>query len=226
MAQIRAILFDLDNTLADFIAMKQQTVQAAANAMVDAGLQMDPTKAYEQLLNAYFEFGIESDRAFSDFLKDNGKFDHKILAAAINAYLDAKKDALKPYPNVQSTLQTLQQKGIYISIVTDAPKTKAYQRLMSMRLESYFKFVIGYEDTGSSKTTGLPILMALSMLRKEMPNLSSSEVLMVGDSIEKDINPAKNLGLKTALSKYGQQFPEKGSADYELGEFKDLLSFL
>ncbi len=218
MAQIRAILFDLDNTLADFIAMKQQTVQAAANAMVDAGLQMDPTKAYEQLLNAYFEFGIESDRAFSDFLKDNGKFDHKILAAAINAYLDAKKDAL--------TLQTLQQKGIYISIVTDAPKTKAYQRLMSMRLESYFKFVIGYEDTGSSKTTGLPILMALSMLRKEMPNLSSSEVLMVGDSIEKDINPAKNLGLKTALSKYGQQFPEKGSADYELGEFKDLLSFL
>jgi putative hydrolase of the HAD superfamily len=95
-----------------------------------------------------------------------------------------------------------------------------------MELESYFKFVIGFEDTGSSKTTGLPFLMALSMLRKEMPNLSSNEVLMVGDSMEKDINPARNLGLKTALSKYGQQLPEKGSADYELGEFKDLLGLL
>ncbi len=59
-----------------------------------------------------------------------------------------------------------------------------------------------------------------------MPALSSGEVLMVGDSFEKDIYPARNLGLKTALSKYGQQAPEKGTADYELGEFKDILGFL
>jgi putative hydrolase of the HAD superfamily len=225
MAHIRAILFDLDNTIADFIAMKQQSVRAAAKAMVTAGLQMNETQAYTQLLNAYFEFGIESDKAFTDFLKDNGMFDHKILAAAINAYLEAKKEALKPYPNVQSTLETLKQKGIHLSIVTDAPKTKAYQRLLGMGLEHYFKVVIGFEDTGSSKTTGLPILLALSMLRKDMPALSSGEVLMVGDSFEKDIYPARMIGLKTALAKYGNKLQKK-APQIRAGRVQRHLGFL
>ena len=51
----------------------------------------------------------------------------------------------------------------------------------------------------------LPILLALEMLRKECPEITNSEVLMVGDSIDRDIVPAKELGLKTALAKYGQK---------------------
>jgi len=50
--------------------------------------------------------------------------------------------------------------------------------------------------------------MALEMLKKECLDIANSEILMVGDSIEKDIVPAKELGLKTALAKYGQK-PQK-----------------
>lgn len=45
--------------------------------------------------------------------------------------------------------------------------------------------------------------MVLEMLKKEYLNIANSEILMVGDLIEKDIAPAKELGLKTALAKYG-----------------------
>lgn len=43
---------------------------------------------------------------------------------------------------------------------------------------------------------------------------------MVGDSMERDLVPAKKLGLKTALSKYGQKIAEPGAPDYELTDIK------
>jgi putative hydrolase of the HAD superfamily len=226
MQKIRAILFDLDNTLADFIAMKEKSVMAASKAMVFSGLKMTESEAYERLLKHYFKVGIESDKAFTKFLKSVKQYDYKILAAAINAYLAEKNRVLKPYPNVKPALSVLQHRGIFLSIVTDAPKTKAYQRLLSLRIENYFRFVVGYEDTNCAKNTGLPLQLALDKLKKELPDLAYDEVLMVGDSMERDIVPAKNLGLQTALSKYGQKTVENGTPDYELREFKDILQIL
>ena len=222
MPRIRAILFDLDNTLIDFIEMKEESVKAATLAMVASGLKMKEADAYESLIRTYFIVGIESDSAFSEFLKDVGQFDHKILAAGINAYLDAKSKFLEPYPNVELVLRKLKRKGIFLAIVTDAPKTKAYQRLLAMGIEPYFRFVVGFEDTNNSKNTGLPLMLALEMLRKELPDITNSEILMVGDSMERDLDPAKKLGLQTALSKYGQRIVEAGIPDYELIDIKDL----
>ena len=63
------------------------------------------------------------------------------------------------------------------------------------------------------------------MLRKECQDIANSEILMVGDSIEKDIVPAKK-GLQTALAKYGQKTPEFGSADYQLLDFKEIINIV
>ena len=194
--------------------------------MVALGLRMKEDQAYERLIEKYFVVGIESDRAFSEFLRSVDQFDHKILASGINTYLETKNKFLKPYPNVKSVLGKLQRRGVFLSIITDAPKTKAYQRLLGMGIEPYFKFVVGLEDTNKSKHTGLPLLLTLDMLRKECPDIENSEILMVGDSIEKDIVPAKELGLKTALAKYGQKNPEVGSADYQLLDFKEILDII
>lgn len=226
MGKIKVILFDLDNTLIDFIRMKEESCRAAASAMVASGLRMDEAEAYEGLMETYFAVGIESNDAFSEFLKSKGQFSHKILAAAINAYLDAKNKCLKPYPNVKYVLGKLQRMGIFIAIVTDAPKTKAYQRLLSMGIESYFKFVVGFEDTNSHKTSGLPLLLAIEKVKRELPGISNSEILMVGDSMEKDMVPAKELGLATALSKYGQKVAENGTADYVLQDFEEIVGIL
>jgi putative hydrolase of the HAD superfamily len=128
---------------------------------------------------------------------------------------------------VELILKKLKEMGIITLIVTDAPKTKAYQRLLAMGIEAYFSFVIGFEDTRNGKQTGLPLLLALDKLRKEAPDLVNSEVLMVGDSIERDIEPAKKLGFKTALSKYGQIGTESTeSIDYVLNAVSDLLEFI
>jgi putative hydrolase of the HAD superfamily len=223
MQKIRAIFFDLDNTLIDFMGIKQESCRAAAQAMVSAGLPMGEVEAYDRLMPAYFAVGIESNEAFSEFLKSAGHFDHKVLAAAINAYLNAKNKRLKPYRNVKPTLKKLHSKGVFLAIVTDAPKTKAYQRLLSMKIEPFFRFVVGYEDTNTPKNTGLPLKLALETLKKQMPSIENGEILMVGDSMERDVLPAGKLGLQTALCMYGQASVQAGEADFKLNDFKDLL---
>jgi FMN phosphatase YigB (HAD superfamily) len=68
MHRIWAILFDLDNTLVDFIGMKEESCRAAVGAVVASGLRMDEDQAFDVLLRKYFDVGIESNGAFSDFL--------------------------------------------------------------------------------------------------------------------------------------------------------------
>ena len=54
---IKAVRFDLDNTLMDFMTMKENAINAAVKAMIDAGLNMDPLKAHEELYAIYHEKG-------------------------------------------------------------------------------------------------------------------------------------------------------------------------
>jgi len=227
MRGIKAVIFDLDNTLIDFMRMKEESCRAAVKAMISVGLDMDEEEAFAELMNTYFSLGLESDYAITDFLRGVGQFDHKILAAAINSYLKKKATLIVPYPDVELVLKKLNEMRVVAAIVTDAPKTKAYQRLLAMGIESYFRFVVGFEDTGNGKHTGLPLKLALDKLRKEFPDLVNSEILMVGDSVQRDIEPAKKLGLKTVISKYGQIENETSdSIDYELTALIDLLRII
>ena len=63
--------------------------------------------------------------------------------------------------------------------------------------------------------------MALSKIK-----LKPSEVIFVGDNPGRDIKGAKELGMKTCLAKYGQEFKGEDKADYELEKFDDLLKII
>ena len=223
MKKIKAILFDMDNTLLDFMKMKEEGMKAAVSAMIDAGLDMEKEEGYKKLFIAYLKAGIESDTAFTVFLKkETGKVNPKILAAGINAYLKAKQIFLKLYPDVIQTLKGLKKKKLILGIVTDAPKIKAYQRLLAMKIEKYFDFVIGFEDTGKKKKTEIPLRSALEKLK-----LEPSEVMMVGDSMKRDIIPAKKLGINTVFAKYGSsEKVKKIKPDFEIRGISEILKIV
>ena len=50
---IKAVIFDLDNTLIDFLKMKKQSCSAAIDAMIGAGLKVEHDKAIKVLLYQY-----------------------------------------------------------------------------------------------------------------------------------------------------------------------------
>ena len=43
---IKAVIFDLDNTLLDFMKMKEYAVKAAIAGMIEAGLDIDSDESY------------------------------------------------------------------------------------------------------------------------------------------------------------------------------------
>ncbi|MBU4246014.1 MAG: TIGR02253 family HAD-type hydrolase [Nanoarchaeota archaeon] len=220
---IRAILFDLDQTLIDFITMKKKASKKAAQAMVKAGLKIGIKTAGKELFDFYLKNGIDGNTAFQEFIKKhNGEMNDRILAAALNAYLDAKRHYIKPYPDVIPTLKKLKKKGIKLAIVTDAPRLKAYMRLDSMGITEFFDVVVGFEDTGEQKPSSLPFKRALKEL-----NVKPEEALMVGDWPDKDVLGAQKAGMKACWASYGAARPNpKIKADYEIKAFRELLDLL
>ncbi len=223
MGRIKAILFDLDNTLIDFMKMKREAVRSAMKAMIKAGLKIDETEGYKKLMITYMRLGIESQNAFQEFLKSEvGRIDEKMLAGAINAYLKTKDSFLKPYPNVKPMLRELKKMGIKLAIVTDAPKVKAYQRLLAMDIEKYFDFVIGFEDTEKKKKTEIPLKVAIEKLK-----LKPKEIMVVGDSIKRDVIPARKLDMISVFAKYGSsENVGKIKPDFEINDFSEILKMI
>src|SRR5210317_1566440 len=101
---IKAILFDVDNTLMDFRDMKIKAVKAVVHALKDNGLNMDYDEAFEKLMELYWEVGIESHVWIGEFLKKYDKVDDIKIAASINAYKKTKATYLKTYPRVHEVL--------------------------------------------------------------------------------------------------------------------------
>jgi len=223
MGKIKAIIFDLDNTLIDFMKMKEEAARSAIRAMIKVGLKADESDAYKKFMITYKRLGIESQNAFQEFLKSEvGRIDEKMLAAAINAYLKTKDSFMKPYPNVKPGLRNLKSKGIKLVIVTDAPKVKAYQRLLAMDIEKYFDFVIGFEDSKEKKKRELPFRIAIEKL-----NLNPADIMAVGDSIKRDVIPARKLDMISVFAKYGSsEKVEKIKPDFEINDFSEILKFV
>ncbi|HTR99207.1 MAG TPA: HAD-IA family hydrolase [Bacteroidota bacterium] len=220
---IKAVIFDLDNTLVDFMRMKRLAVSAAIDSMIDAGLRLTPAEAQERIDHIYKERGIEFQSVFDQLLYDVfQKVDYKILSAGVIAYRRAREAALVPYPHVNMTLVALIKRGIKLAVVSDAPSREAWLRLCYLNFHHLFDHVVTFEDTGERKPSPAPFRRALDLLQ-----VPPGEALMVGDWAERDVVGAANLGMTTAFARYGDTFGTVQShADYDLNDASELLEVI
>ena len=216
---IKGVIFDIDNTLMDFMRMKRASVDAAVDAMIDAGLDMKKEAMVEKIFNIYWKEGIEDQNIFD---KEFGQVDYKILAAGITGYKRAKEGHMTLYPHVRLTLTELMKMGIKMGVVSDAPRLPVWLRIVGLGLHHYFENVVTFDDTGERKPSPRPFKKIMQMMKVE-----PSESIMVGDWAERDIVGAKNSGMITAWAKYGNQFDTKNSgADYELDDIHDIVKII
>jgi len=220
---IKAVVFDLDNTLMDFMKMKRRSIEEAIPAMIDAGLSITQEEANKVIDDIYKEQGIEYQKVFDVFLQRVlNRMDYKILSAGIVAYRRAREAALTPYPHVYSTLNKLLKMGIKMGILSDAPAKEAWLRLAQLNFHHIVDAVVTFEDTGERKPSAAPFQMVLKKLQ-----VKPEEALMVGDWAERDIVGASNIGMKTAFAKYGDTFEtDVHNADYELADISQLIDII
>lgn len=220
---IKAVIFDLDNTLVDFIAMKDAAIDAAVLAMIDVGLKVSKEEAKKKIYDIYEEEGIEDQRVFDKFLtKELGKIDYRIHAAGIIGYRRAREATLVLYPHVQLVLMELIKHGLKLAVVSDAPRLQAWLRLCQLSLHHIFDVVITFEDTCKKKPDPEPFKKALKQM-----NIEAQEAIMVGDWAERDIIGAKQVGMKTIFAKYGDRFKTvESGADYTIDDVVQILDII
>ncbi len=220
---IRAILFDLDNTLTDFMKMKEASIDASIEGMIDMGLPLDRLQARERIFAIYDREGIEYQNVFDIFLTEAlGVVPPGILAAAIVSYRRARDSYLVLYPHVRPTLTHLLRRGIRLAVLSDAPALQAWMRLHHLALHHLFDFVITFDDTRERKPSPIGFQKALERL-----GMRPDEVLMVGDWPERDMVGAARLGMRTVFARYGDtKGVIESGADFEIDDIQELLGIV
>jgi HAD superfamily hydrolase (TIGR02253 family) len=217
---IKTIIFDVDNTLVDFMKMKDSAVDAAIDAMIDAGLDLTREQAHKKIYEIYNRKGIEYQEVFDDFLQEVlGYVDYRILANGILAYRRGREGVLVSYPHVTLALLRLVRMGLKLGVVSDAPRLQAWMRLCSLGVDSFFDAVVTFDDTGKRKPAPEPFQKALELLAVE-----PAESVMVGDWAQRDIVGAKTLGMYTVFARYGDTFgTQESGADFEINDILELI---
>jgi HAD superfamily hydrolase (TIGR02253 family) len=220
---LKAVIFDLDNTLVDFMLMKKQSIDAAINAMRDAGLKLSTDEIRKRIDQIYNERGIEFQNVFDELLyREFSKIDHKILSAGVIAYRRAREAALVPYPHVTMTLIELLKMQLKLGVVSDAPGKEAWLRLCYLNFHHLFDAVVTFDDTGMRKPNPEPFRKILELLQIE-----PGEALMVGDWAERDVLGAAQVGMKTVFARYGNTFgTEISHADYDIDDITQIIDIV
>jgi HAD superfamily hydrolase (TIGR02253 family) len=220
---IKGVIFDIDNTLTDFMKMKRMAVDAAVEGMMDAGLPGTKEKLIEEVFEVYWKEGIEDQKIFDKILKAKlGHIDYKILASGILAYRRSKNGTMTLYPRVHNTLIQLMKMGIKRTVISDAPKMEVWLRIVSLGLHLYFDEIITSEDFGVKKPDPKPFRKALEVL-----GTKPEETLMVGDWPDRDVKGAKAAGIRAVWAKYGDTFNTKESgAEFEISDIYDVVGII
>ncbi|MFC1741719.1 HAD family hydrolase [Nanoarchaeota archaeon] len=215
---IKAIIFDIDNTLVDFMELKRRCMGPAVDAMITKGLKLSKEDALKKIYEIYDKYGMEYKLVFQEFLKSVGQFDYRILTAGIIGYRSRRE--FIPYPGIVELLEELHLRKIKLAVVSDAPNIKAWLRLNYMDLDDYFDVVVAFDDTKLAKPAQLPFEKAFRELGVER-----DEILMVGDMPHKDVEGAKNMGFHACFVRYGNADVKKGEsgAEFEVDKPSDIL---
>jgi len=218
---IKGIIFDMDNTLFDFVEAKISACTAIADHLGNGD--------GHELFN-YFRRGIhgfESTENISDYMKDNGLFSENRFLECCGIYEKEKVCSVRLYPGVRNTIEELMSMDIMLGILTDAEMKNARARLEKVRLYNHFDSLFTFDITGYKKPSHRAFTYALDSMK-----LEAHETLFVGDSLRRDIAPSRRLGMLTAHAIYGDRNPDRDrenieeKPDHVLNNFSDILNLI
>jgi putative hydrolase of the HAD superfamily len=188
----RAVVFDMDNTLFDFIRAKRHACREIVT-FLDSG---NPNEIFDYFITK--GHGFESHENIREYLVDRGEYTPRVFRECCRIYEEEKLAVIEPYPGVREGLECACSLGLALAVLTDASREQARARLGKTGLLGYFGEIISYDMTGEKKPGMAPFLAALDRL-----GTRPHETILVGDSIRRDIAPAGELGFITMHAVYG-----------------------
>ena len=197
MRKIKAILFDLDDTLFDCCGLLAEAARRrAAKAMVEAGLPLSEQEAYQQQLELAERHGPRYD-VFDAMAQQHG-MPSSLAEVALAAYNSEQVGDIEPFADVPETLADLRADGYKLLLYTSGVYARQKTKIEILDLAQHFdEILINDVETGHAREDCFLDLLAAHHLEPE-------EVVCVGDRIQSEIKTANSLGMHTVRMRHGR----------------------
>jgi len=225
--KIKAVFFDVDDTLYDSTLQAEVARRNAIKAMIEAGLNLDEERAMKSLQRIVKKFGSNYQRHFNELLKESKQGDGiRIIAAGMVAYHNTKMAHLVPFSDTVPSLLSLRDSGYKLGAITNGLAVKQWEKLIRLGIQHFFDVVIISEEVGRNK----PDREMFELAAKRI-GCKPKESAMVGDRIDRDISGANKAGMLTVQilkGKHQENIPKKPEEepDYVISELRDVLEVL
>jgi len=192
MANVRALVLDLDGTLIDSVPA---VAQAINRVLVE---DRRPTLTVESVKGMIGEGALATIEHALD--ATGGRADGEaeaFMERYLTAYLDDPASATVVYPDVIRVLKDFQAAGTVIGICTNKPGATTQPVIKSLGLDHLFAAVVTADDTEYRKPDGRHVLETLQAMKCE-----TEGAFFVGDS-ETDISAANDANVPAVCVTYG-----------------------
>jgi putative hydrolase of the HAD superfamily len=208
----------MDNTLFDLVGAQV----AACNSVVRHFGHDNGDDLFLYFLSD--SHGFESTENIRQYMEERRIPTNGMFEQACRIYASEKLRHITPYPGVKKTLAAIRERGYAMAVVTDAEHSDAMLRLGKCGLTSFFDCMVTYDKVGRKKPAPDPFLAALDAV-----SARPEEALFIGDSPRRDIEPCKNLGIRTVYARYGDRFSKTRDAigaDFVIDCMDELLTIV
>lgn len=223
VAQVRAILFDLDGTLIDTVPQLYYAVQAALQSVSQPDVTLEQVRGW---IGNGADILLKRALVRNSFYDEN-QIDESIFTAAKKAFNEHYHTGITAnyllYPQVKETLHMLYQAGYEMAVVTNKPDEFVQPLLQSAEIAQYFSVTLGGGILPVRKPDPTPLLYICDEL-----DIQPFQALMVGDSTN-DIQAAKAAGIPVVGFTYGYNHGEPiedSSPDWVFSHFNELASLM
>ena len=220
---IRAILFDLDDTLYDEMQFVKGGFEAVSS-YTSKNANVNQNVVYQLLLDVLEKHG--RGQTFDIALKKLGLYNKNLIPKLVEVYR-THKPKLSLYSEVRTVLSTLRKQGYKLGLITDGNVKVQRNKVEALKIKDFFDCIIFSDEYGieKQKPNSFPYRKVMEELK-----VSARETIYIGDNPYKDFVSAKKLGIHTIRIMRGQYknvtLNKEFEAEYQiinLGELIDIV---
>lgn len=218
---IRAVLFDLDNTLYPELSYVRSGFAAVAQFLADR-FGVDGDALADRMFDIVLEHG--RGKVFNLVLDEYGLAGNVDILTLIYVYR-SHLPSVSLYGDVLEGFRKIEEMGLSTGIITDARAGVQKRKIEALRLEDKVNMLLCTDDLGADfwKPSPVPFQVGLEYL-----SVAPEEAIYVGDDLEKDMRPALALGMHGLwMQRPDVEFPGDSAADFDIvRDLGDVVDFV
>ncbi|HRU04732.1 MAG TPA: 2-phospho-L-lactate transferase CofD family protein, partial [Candidatus Brocadiia bacterium] len=213
MPRIKAIIFDLDDTLFDCTgSLTESARRRAARAMVGAGLPMTEQQAYDIQTELVQRYGPRC-HVFDRIAEKHG-LGPEFVQTALEAYNSGVVEDIKPFPDVIPTLTALRGQGYLLFLVTMGVHKRQEKKIDLLGIRGLFdEIIILDRELGAAREE-----CYMEIITRH--GLEPQECAAVGDRVFSEIRVANHLKMVSVQMIHGRFKSLLPKTDMEEPDYK------